>query len=107
LVGLGIFGFIARKIYKRVHTRKKTVFFGGDVLSGKSVLRVRLMKPNVSNEDLLKWEQSRGVTIAKIIRDYSDTKITLEAKLFDAAGNEPHRIIDQLNKLTIELEWRR
>lgn len=97
IVSLGIIQAIAKYLYRKLHIRKKTIFLGGGVSSGKTTLRALLMNPELSEDELLSQSPTLKSVSERMIRDNRNNRLTLEACIMDNPGNDLHKAIDTLN----------
>lgn len=97
ILGCGILGMI----YKRIRTRKKSIFLGGANGCGKTTLKILLSDPDadVSVDGLLKQSPTLKLSSERIIRDDKNRRLTLEADILDPPGHELYHVIDKLSRL--------
>lgn len=90
---------IGGMIYKRIKTRKKTIFLGGANGCGKTTLKILISHPDVSVDDLLKQSPTLKLNSERVIRDDKNRRLTLKADVLDPPGHELHHVIDKLSRL--------
>lgn len=98
MAGCGLLAYIAKKIYKLLHTRKKVVLLGGANASGKTTLRNSMMNPDASIDDLINSSPTLKVVKERVIRDDTNHKVLLSASIIDPPGHELSHSIDCLSK---------
>lgn len=94
ILGCGISGMV----YKRIRTRKKTIFLGGANGCGKTTLKILISHPDVSVDDLLKQSPTLKLNSERVIRDDKNRRLTLKADVLDPPGHELHHVIDKLSR---------
>lgn len=102
LASCGFAGFAINYFRKKSYTRKKVVLLGGANASGKTTLNMFLINPDASTEDLKGPNPTLKMDESRIVRDESNNKLILEAKIIDPPGHELQHIIDQLSRLNKE-----
>jgi|GEM_PF-4878804 len=104
LATMGFFGFLIKQIHKRLRTRKKVVFIGGDKASGKTTLIAALHNPDLSQDELLSTVSSAKVSKQRVVRDDENTKLILDLQLVDYPGDHYHVVLDWFIKNNYRLK---
>lgn len=98
VLSLGVISALGGAFLKRFRTRKRRIILGGWKGCGKTTLKLLLMNPDASIEELKSQSPTLKPDIQRIVRDDNNNKLVLEAEVLDPPGMELQYIVNALVK---------